>query len=73
MDNFDHTLKKAPTPATQVEWQEIKGKISKSTIITAQINAQTLQPGEVKAIESKTDGNGKTSTTTRLYQFRWLP
>ena len=73
MENFDHNLKKAPTPATQAEWQEIKGKISKSTIITAQINAQTLQPGEVKATESKTDGNGKTSTTTRLYQFRWLP
>ena len=73
MDNFDHTLKKAPTPATQVEWQEVKGKISKSTIITAQINAQTLQPSEVKAIESRTDGHGKTTTATRLYQFRWLP
>ena len=73
MENFDHNLKKAPTPATQAEWQEVKEKISKRTIITAQINAQTLQPGEVKAIESKTDGNGKTSTTIRLYQFRWLP
>ena len=73
MENFDHNLKKAPTPATQAEWQEVKEKISKRTIITAQINAQTLQPSEVKATESKTDGNGKTSTTTRLYQFRWLP
>ena len=73
MENFDHNLKKAPTPATQAEWQEIKGKISKSTIITAQINAQTLQPGEVKAIESRTDGHGTTTTAIRLYQFRWLP
>ena len=73
MENFDHNLKKAPTPATQAEWQEIKGKISKSTIITAQINVQTLQPGEVKAIESRTDGHGTTTTAIRLYQFRWLP